>query len=41
MGYADDSLTGERLVLRLVAGPDAEWRVAKIERSAYGRGDHK
>lgn len=41
MGYADDSLRGERFVIRLVPGQDGIWKVTKIERSAYGRGDHK
>ncbi len=41
MGYADDSLIGERFVIQLDAGKDGIWKVKKIERSAYGRGDHK
>ena len=41
MGYADDSLTGERFVISLLSGQDGVWKVTKIERSAYGRGDHK
>lgn len=41
MGYADDSLAGERFVISLLAGKDGVWKVTKIERSAYGRGDHK
>ncbi|MCX6880827.1 MAG: hypothetical protein NTW21_44555 [Verrucomicrobia bacterium] len=41
MGYADDSLIGERFVIGLLAGQNGVWKVTKIERSAYGRGDHK
>ncbi len=40
MGYADDSLIGERFVVSLVYGQDETWGVTRIERSAYGRGDH-
>jgi hypothetical protein len=41
MGYADDSLTGERFILYLEVGKDDLWRVVKAERAAYGRGDHR
>ena len=41
LGYADDSLTGERFTLYLVVGKDGLWRVIKAERAAYGRGDHR
>jgi hypothetical protein len=41
MGYADDSLTGERFTLYLEVGKDGFWRVIKAERAAYGRGDHR
>ena len=41
MGYADDSLTGERFTLYLEVGKDALWRVIKAERTACGRGDHR
>jgi hypothetical protein len=40
MGYADDSLIGERFVVRLAYGQDDIWGVTGIERSAYCRGDH-
>ena len=41
LGYADDSLTGERFILYLEVGKDGLWRVIKAERAAYGRGDHR
>jgi hypothetical protein len=41
MGYADDSLTGERFTLFLETGKDGLWRVVRAERAAYGRGDHR
>lgn len=41
MGYADDSLYGERFVISLHSGEDGIWQVTGIERSAYGRGDHR
>jgi hypothetical protein len=41
LGYADDSLTGERFTLYLEVGKDGLWRVIKAERAAYGRGDHR
>lgn len=41
MGYADDSLTGERFTIYLEVGKDGFWRVIKAERAAYGRGDHR
>jgi hypothetical protein len=41
MGYADDSLTGERFVISLIASQDGRWKITKIERAAFGRGDQK
>ena len=41
LGYADDSLTGERFTLYLEVGKDGLWRVIKAERAAFGRGDHR
>jgi hypothetical protein len=41
MGYADDSLTGERFTLYLAAGREGVWRLTRAERAAYGRGDHR
>ena len=41
MGYADDSLTGERFTLSLEVGREGVWRLTKAERAAYGRGDHR
>ncbi len=41
MGYADDSLFGERFTLKLKANDKGNWEVVHAERAAYGRGDHK
>lgn len=41
MGYADDSLLGERFTLYLEVEKNGRWRVIKAERAAYGRGDHR
>lgn len=41
MGYADDSLTGERFVIHLKMGEKQVWDITKITRSAFGRGDSK
>jgi hypothetical protein len=41
MGYADDSLSGERFIFQLNANQAGVWKVTKIERAAYGRGDHQ
>ncbi len=40
MGYADDSLIGERFLISLAARQEGVWQVTGIDRSAYGRGDH-
>ena len=41
MGYADDSLFGERFTLKLKVDAKGDWEVVSAERAAYGRGDHK
>lgn len=42
MGYADDSLLGERFVMRLRrSAEDGVWKITAAERAAYGRGDHR
>lgn len=41
LGYADDSLNGEQFILYLKVGKDGLWQVSKVERAAYGRGDHR
>jgi len=41
-GYADDSLLGERFVMRLRrSAEDGVWKITAAERAAYGRGDHR
>ena len=41
MGYADDSLHGEKFTLTLVPAADGTWQIPQVIRSAYGRGDHR
>lgn len=41
MGYADDSLSGERFVLHLDKSDKSVWVVKRVERTACGRGDHR
>ena len=41
MGYADDSLYGERFVLSLIVDEAGVWKVTKAKRAAFGRGDHR
>lgn len=39
LGYADDSLRGERFSLELTRNNDGTWSVSSVTRAAYGRGD--
>lgn len=39
LGYADDSLAGERFSLELTRNNDGTWSVTAATRAAYGRGD--
>lgn len=41
MGYADDSLFGERFTLKLTVDDKDNWSVVEAKREAYGRGDHR
>ncbi len=40
MGYADDSLYGERFVVQMNVDQEGLWLVSQIKRSGFGRGDH-
>ncbi len=41
MGFADDSLFGERFSFKLQSDEKGTWTVVEAERAAYGRGDHQ
>jgi hypothetical protein len=44
LGYADDSLAGERFIIDLKltkSGATESWEIHKIQRAAFGRGDQR
>jgi len=41
MGYADDSLIGERFTFTMNADQAGHWQIVEAKREAYGRGDQK